>query len=201
MTQPITTQPITMQRNSKSPTRKSRFARLAIAAVATVFVVSACGGSDGDSGDDSSESGGIGEDGSSVIDQADDLAGDIDDQTADLEEFAEQMLDATGAGGGGVLVVDGQEIPVGAVTCQLGDDTFDVGTVSDDGWRVFVTRGNPLNDIGTQVLDPDVVQWFPLEVQGDEAVRDGGTFTSGPYTYFNNQNDTTVEISFTVSCP
>ena len=185
-----------------------RRARLAAAAMAAMLMMSACGGGsdsggsdsgDGESGD--GESAGIGADGSSVIDQADDLTSDINDQTADLEEFAEEMLDASGAGGGGVLVVDGEEIAIGAVTCQLGDDTFDVGTVSDDQWRVFVTRSNPLNDIGTQVLDPDFVQWFPMEVQGDEAVRDGGTFTSGPYTYFNNQDDTTVEISFTVQCP
>ena len=51
------------------------------------------------------------------------------------------------------------------------------------------------------MLDSDFVQWFPRDVQGDEVARDGSTFTSGPYTYFNNQDDTTVEISYTIECP
>lgn len=149
-----------------------------------------------------------GDDDSSLTDLQDaaqDAADAIDEQTDDLaddmEEFSEELGEAMGAGGGGTLVVDGEEIPIDSVICQLGEDTFEVGTTSESGWRVFVSRGNPLNDVGAQVLDPDFLQWFPSDVQGDEAVRDGGTFTSGPYEYFNNQNDETVEISFTVECP
>ncbi|GEM_PF-2653243 len=158
---------------------------------AMTLVATACGG------DDDSPFSGLGD----AIDQSQDAAGGLDEQTEELEEFAEQMGEAMGAGGGGTLIVDGQEIPIDSVVCQLGDDTFDVGTVSDSGWRVFSTRSNPLNDAGSQVLDPDFVQWFPRDVQGDEVVRDGGTFTSGPYTYFNNQDDTSVEISYTIECP
>jgi len=158
---------------------------------AMTLVAAACGG------DDDSPFSGLGD----AIDRSQDATDGVNEQTEELEDFAEQMMEAVGAGGGGTLVVDGEEIPIDSVVCQLGDDTFDVGTVSDSGWRVFATRGNPLNDASSQVLDPDFVQWFPRDVQGDEVVRDGGTFTSMPYSYFNNQNDATVEISYTVTCP
>lgn len=170
---------------------KSTTMRWAAALGAMTLIVAACGD------DDDSPFSGAGD----AIDQSEDLTGDINEQTEELEEFAEEMLDVVGAGGGGTLIVDGAEIPIDSAVCQLGDDTFDVGTVSDSGWRVFASQVNPANDASSQVLDPDFVQWFPQGVQGDEVVRDGGTFTSGPDTYFNNQNDTTVEISYTVACP
>ena len=169
----------------------SRTIRVLVVVGALSMVAASCGD------DDDSPFSGAGD----AIDQSEELAGDVNDQTEELEEFAEEMLDIVGAGGGGTLIVDGEEIPIDSAVCQLADDTFDVGTVSDSGWRVFASRGNPANDASSQVLDPDFVQWFPRDVQGDEVVRDGSTFTSGPYTYFNNQDDATVEISYTIECP
>jgi hypothetical protein len=122
-------------------------------------------------------------------------------EQSDGDDFGEELADASGSGGGGVLSFDGQEIAIASVTCMLAEDTFDVGTVSDNGFRVFVSRGNPLNDVSAQVLDQDSVQWFPQGVSGDEAQRDGGTFTSDATTYFNNSDDRTVVVSFTVECP
>jgi hypothetical protein len=120
---------------------------------------------------------------------------------SDSEEFSAELADAIGAGGGGVLVFDGEEIPIASAICQLAEDTFDVGTVSDNDFRVFVSRSNPLNDIGVQVLDADSQQWFPQGVSGDEAQRDGGIFTGDPTAYFNNSDDRIVQVSFTIECP
>lgn len=135
----------------------------------------------------------------------DDESGDefgVDDAAEQVEDdLGDQLGDAVGGGGGGSLVFDGEEIPIDSVTCQLGDDTFDVGTVSSNDFRVLLSRSNPANDASAQVLDADFVQWFPQDVSGDEVQRDGGTFTSEPTTYFNNQDDRTVEVSFTVECP
>jgi len=120
---------------------------------------------------------------------------------SDSQDLGAELADAIGAGGGGVLVFDGEEIPIASVTCALAEDTFDVGTVSDNGFRVFVSRNNSLNDISAQVLDADFLQWFPQGVGGDEAQRDGGTFTSDPTPYFNNSDNRTVRASFTIECP
>ena len=122
------------------------------------------------------------------------------DESAD-EEFGEALAEASGAGGGGLLIFDGEEIPIASVTCLLEEDTFDVGTVSDNDFRVLVTLGNPLNDVSAQILDSDFLQWFPQGSSGDEAQRDGGTFTSNSTTYFNNTDDRTVQASFTIECP
>lgn len=35
------------------------------------------------------------------------------------------------------------------------------GAVSDGGYRVFVSRNNPQNAVGTQVRDPDACSGFP----------------------------------------
>lgn len=158
----------------------------------------------GDDGDDVSE----------LLSDAEDQLGDAGDQLGDdLDELGEQfdeemaelgdeMADAMGAGGGGTLIFDGEEIPIDSAVCNFGDeDTFEVGTVSDNGFRVLISRGNPLNDIGMSILDEEFVQWFPRNVQGDEAVRDGETFTAGPHTFFNNSNDLEVEAQATVECP
>lgn len=117
------------------------------------------------------------------------------------EEFGEAINDAIGAGGGGTLIFDGEEIPVASALCVFEGDIVDVGTVSDNGFRIFVSRNNPANDMGVQILDADFLQWFPQNVTGDEAVRNGGTFTSGPYPYFNNSDDRIIEASFTIDCP
>lgn len=159
--------------------------RMVMPAIALVLVVSACGGGDDTGANDlSSEQGGQ------------------DQQSGGGGDGGDGLGAALGAGGGGgVLVFDGQEIEITGVTCILDADTFDVGTVSDEGHRVFVTRNNPANDVSAQVLDPDFLQWFPQGVSGDEAQRDGGTFTSEPKPYFNNSDDRIIEISFTIECP
>jgi hypothetical protein len=154
---------------------------VAVVAVAAL-VFASCGGDD-DSGSDDSVS-----------------AADSTEQS-DEDDFGEALAEASGAGGGGTLIFDGQEIPIASVTCQLGDDTFDVGTVSDNDYRVLVSLGNPLNDVSAQVLDADFLQWFPQGSSGDEAQRDGGTFSSETTPYFNNSDDRIVQVSFTIECP
>jgi len=155
--------------------------RLVSVVGAVAMLVVACGSDDDGSGEGA-------ESGSAVAE-------------SDSGEFGAELADAIGAGGGGVLVFDGEEIPIASATCQLGEDTFDVGTVSDNDFRVFVSRSNPLNDIGVQVLDADFLQWFPQGVSGDEAQRDGGIFTSDPAAYFNNSDDRIVQVSFRIECP
>lgn len=114
----------------------------------------------------------------------------------------DEFADALGAGsGGGLLILNGVEFPLTAATCLLDDDVFDSGAVSTDGIRVFATRSNPANDVSAQILDAELIQWFPQDVQGDEASRDGSTITSPSHTYFNNQDDLTIEASFTIECP
>lgn len=159
----------------------NRSGRVILALGAAAIFVVGCGGDDDTSGEDA---------------QTDHSAAD-----ASSDDFGADLAGAIGAGGGGVLVFDGEEIPIASAMCQLGDETFDVGTVSDNDFRVFVTRNNPLNDIGAQVLDSEFTQWFPHEVSGDEAQRDGGTFTSDATDYFNNADDRIVQVSFTIECP
>lgn len=124
-------------------------------------------------------------------------ASDVDDGLSESKD--NPLAEAFGGGGGGSLTFDGEEIEISSVVCVLGDDTFDVGTVSDNGFRVLVGLNNPLNSVSAQILDAEFVQWFP---QGDDIVeRDGGTFRSDPTTYFNNRDDKVVTASFTVECP
>ena len=138
--------------------------------------------------------------GCSGHDDADDgavAAGEESGEAGDAD-FSE----ALGArSGGGLLIFNGAEFALTAATCLLDDDTFDSGAVSDDGIRVFATKSNPLNDVSAQILDAELIQWFPQDVQGDEASRDGDTITSPSHTYFNNQDDLTIEASFTIECP
>ena len=156
--------------------------------VAVVALVAAgCGGSDDSGSDDTAPA-------------ADSTDQSAEDQSAE-EEFGEAIAEASGAGGGGTLIFDGEEIPIASVTCLLEDDIFDVGAVSDNDYRVFVTRGHPENDVGASVLDPDFVQWFPQDHSGDEAQRDGGNFSSESGSYFNNADDRIVEVSFNIDCP
>ena len=158
------------------------------ASVAVVALVAAgCGGSDDSGSDDTAPA-------------ADSTDQSAEDQSAE-DDFGEALAEASGAGGGGTLIFDGEEIPVASVTCLLEEDTFDVGAVSDNDYRVFVTLGNPLNDVSAQVLDSDFLQWFPQGPSGDAAVRDGGNFSSEPGPYFNNSDDRIVEVSFNIDCP
>lgn len=112
----------------------------------------------------------------------------------------DELADAFAGGGGGVLVFDGEEIAIDSAVCSIFGDSIDVGTISATGHRVLIgTNGN--NPISAQILDPDSVQWFPQNTTGDEAERDGNTFTSDTNTYSNNADDRIVEASFTVECP
>lgn len=145
------------------------------------LVLGACGGDGGSQGEDGAAPG--------------------DEQVAgDNGPAEEDFGTAFPGGGGGMLIVDGEEIPIDSVVCAIFGDSIDVGTVSETGHRVLIgTNGN--NPISAQILDPDFVQWFPQNTSGDEAQRDGGTFTSDTNTYFNNLDDRIIEVSFTVECP
>ena len=104
-------------------------------------------------------------------------------------------------GGGGTLTFDGETIPIASAVCQLEADTFDVGTVSDNQFRVLVSLNNPQNPISVQILDADFLQWFPEGNPADPVTRSGGTFTSEELTYFNNADDRTIQASFSIECP
>lgn len=128
-------------------------------------------------------------------------AGDRGDAGSSAGSSIDGLPGLGGGGGGGTLTFDGEEIPIASVTCLLEDDTFDVGTFSDNEYRVFMTLNDPVDQVSVQILDPNGLQWFPQGNPPDPAVRDGGTFTSPQLTYFNNADDRTVEASFTVECP
>lgn len=122
--------------------------------------------------------------------------------TADnSDEAADDLAGALGAGGGGgTLVFDGQEIVIESVTCQIQGDEFSVGTVSDTGHRVFVdssSTGTP----SSQVLDPDLNQWTPVD-RGASVVVGDGTYSSPPTTYRDIRDaDREVEVSYDIDCP
>ena len=80
-------------------------------------------------------------------------------------------------------------------------DTFDVGTVSDNQFRVLVSLNNPQNPISVQILDAGFLQWFPKGNPSDPVKRSGGTFTSEELTYFNNADDRTIQASLSIECP
>ena len=82
-----------------------------------------------------------------------------------------------------MLVFDGEEIPIDSVTCVSGGDDFSVGTVSDNGYRVFVdssSTGVP----NAQVLDPDSNQWSPID-RGESIEIGDNTYSSPATTYFD----------------
>lgn len=169
---------------------------LFVALAAALMIVPACGDDSLDDPSGGGLSGGGDLSGGDLADLAEDAG-----LTDDAEEFAEALNDATGAGGGGTLHFDGEAIPIASATCILDDDTFDVGTVSDNQFRVFVTKNRPDSEVSVQILDADSVQWFPKDVSGDEAVRAANLVSSGLQPYFNNVDDRVVEARFTVSCP
>jgi hypothetical protein len=149
--------------------------RSALAAGALALALAACGGGGpADAGDGAD---GAGEDGAS---------------------FAAGFGGA--GGGGGTLTFDGEQIEITSAVCVLQADTFDVGTVSDNGFRVLVSLNNPQNPISVQILDSDFLQWFQ-EGNDDQVTRNGSTFTSEERSYFNNSDDRTVNASFTIECP
>lgn len=157
--------------------------------LAIALVLAACGGG----ADDTSTDGESGNDGQSNV-QSDDASSSGDNDSG------EDLSDAIVFGGGGSFIFDGEEMPIDSATCALFGDEVDVGTISPAGHRVLIST-NGRNPISAQILDPDSVQWFPQDASGDEAERDGGTFTSNPRPYFNNMDDRIVEASFTVECP
>ena len=132
--------------------------------------------------------------------------GDDDDVSGDEsgnesgDELTDDLADAIGAGGGGLLVFDGEEIPIDSVTCVSNGDDFSVGTVSDNDFRVFVdssSTGVP----NAQVLDADSNQWTPLD-RGESIEIGDGTYSSPSTTYSDIRDSSReVEVSFTIECP
>jgi hypothetical protein len=128
-------------------------------------------------------------------------SGDDDDE-AGGDSVASATATAPLAGGvGGVLILNGSEIPLIRATCLLDDDTFEASATSGEGLQVFAVQDNPLNPVTARLVDADLVEWSPDGVQGDEAIRDGPTITSETYTYVNDLGDFTIEASFTIVCP
>jgi hypothetical protein len=120
------------------------------------------------------------------------------DETGD-DDVAADLADAMGAGGGGTLSFEGEQIVIDSVVCSFDGELFDVGTVSESGHRVLLSWTNELNPVSIQVLDADFQQWFH---EGDAVYeRDGTVFTSPTSTYWANGTDDTREIGFTVECP
>lgn len=151
--------------------------RSALAAGAVALALAACGG---------------GADGPGGADGGDGAGGDTSSIPAGFG--------GVNTGGGGTLTFDGEQIEITSAVCVLEADTFDVGTVSDNGFRVLVSLNNPQNPISVQILDPDFVQWFQ-EGNDDQVTRNGSTFSSEERSYFNNSDDRTVNASFTIECP
>lgn len=146
------------------------------------LVIGACGGDDG-AGDD------VGAD-----EQVTSGSG------SDSDDVGEAIADAMGAGGGGILTFDGQEIVITSAVCILDPGDIEVGSITDEGYRVQISEGS--SGMSVQILTPEFLQWFPVEFQGDQADYDGDkTFSSDMASYRNNQDDTTIEASFTLSCP
>ncbi len=172
-----------MEQRSRISRFEPRPALLGMAILVFVLVAAACGGGAADDPDGSF--------GDSDLLQDDGQPGD----TTSDDGFGFE------GGGGGTLIFDGEEFPIDSVVCTEFGDQIEVGTVSDSGYRVFVSQNNPSNPLGAQILDPENVQWFRQGPSGDDAVRDGDTFSSDSQPYFNNNNDRTVQVSFTVECP
>jgi hypothetical protein len=150
---------------------------------ALVALTAACGGGDGSAED----APGAAEE-SSVQDGADDGEG------------GDELADGLATGGGGTLVFDGEEIPIDSVTCQSSGEDFSVGTVSDNGFRVFIdssSTGTP----SSQILDPDANQWTPLD-RGASVEIGEGTYST-PLTTYSDIRDSSreVEVSYTIECP
>ncbi len=117
------------------------------------------------------------------------------------DSFDDAFNEASGAGGGGTLTVEGSDYPIESVMCANSDSRVDIGTVGQN-YRVFVT-GDP-DDPDLQILDPDSIQWFDGDKQqNNEAVVavDGDTYTSEPTVWWNNQDDRVIEAYFTIECP
>ncbi len=165
-----------------------RRAATAVGLVALLASAAACGSSDDDSSTQDNS-----DDQSSVEATSDDSG------TDDGDDVGDDLADALGAGGGGTIVFDGEEIAIDSVVCAGDSENFEVGTVSESGYRVLISSsstGTP----SSQIVDPDFVVWFPIG-QDASVTIDGGTYTSPPTSYFSNDKDGEVEVSYTVECP
>lgn len=127
-----------------------------------------------------------------------DGSGRSTDQSGD--DMGEELAGVLGAGGGGTLVFDGEEIVIESVTCQTQGDDFAVGTVSDSGYRVLIdssSTGTP----SSQILDPDLNQWTPVD-RGASVVIGDGTYSSPPTSYTDIRDSSReVEVSYSIDCP
>jgi hypothetical protein len=172
---------------SQRSTRRRRFG--AIAGAIALLATAACGSS----GDDSTADNGSGDASSNEV------GADESNTDEGTDDLGDGMADALGAGGGGSLVFDGEEIVIDSAICAGDSENFEVGTVSDSGYRVLISSsstGTP----SSQIVDPDFAVWFP--VGQDAAITiDGGTYTSQPTPYFSNDKDGEVEVSYVVNCP
>ncbi len=147
-------------------------------AVAVIGLALAACGSDGDGG------GGAGTD------------------NADLDDFADAVNEAQGAGGGGTLTFDGTEHRIDSALCTNDGGRIDVGTVGPDSYRIFVT--GEVDDLRLQILTPEGVQWFdgsPTQENKPTVTVEGATITSTGGTFFNNQDDQLIVAEFTIECP
>lgn len=169
--------------------RHSRLVPLVFAATMIASTVACGGGGDDDQVD-------IGSDDQSSVEEGSDQA--AADEGGD--QLGDELTDAMGAGGGGTLVFDGEEIVIESVTCQSNGDDFAVGTVSDNGFRVLIdssSTGTP----SSQILDPDLNQWTPLD-RGESVQVGDDTYASPPTTYADIRDSSReVEVSYTIECP
>ena len=161
---------------------------------AVAMVIASCGGSDGDSGSDAGAEAGGGD--------ASDTFEFSEEELAELDDFAEAVAEAQGAGGGGTLTFDGVETVIESAVCQTDGVRFDVGTVGPEGYRVFVS--GEADDPNLQILTPEGVQWFdgdPFQENKPTVVIDGNMITSTGGTFFNNGDDVLIVAEFAIECP
>lgn len=144
-------------------------------------------------------------DGNEFPQTAEDLSGQTAqspiDGSSDGDDIGDALNNALGNGGGGMLIIDGEEIPITTVTCMMDDQSFDAGTVSENGFRVLATKTRPENDAYVQILDAEFLQWFQKDSTGDEVQRDGNTLRGATAIYSNTEDDRQFEASFTIECP
>lgn len=128
-------------------------------------------------------------------------AGSAAQDAAAAEDFDEALDAAMGAGGGGTLVFDGEDIVIDSVVCSLSGEDVEVGTVSASGHRVLLSRSSSSGVIGAKVVDEESRVWTPQDWQADAATREGTAFTGGPSPYKSNGTERIVEVAFTLECP
>lgn len=169
----------------------SRWWKTVLALAALVLFASACGDSNDDLG--------------SFLEATNQASqSSQDDLDAELEEFGEIINQVQGAGGGGTLVWDGVEYPIDSVICTGSGEQLEAGTASDSGFRVLISAKSG-GGFDPQILDPEFRQWFDGDkvdaATRDQVSYDGQTFTAPTNTWWNNQDDRTVQASFTFDCP